>query len=684
MFISRKSSKLFLFVSLLAFVFALIMPCSATFAAPGDKVFNVIEFTDFHGMLEDTDGNPVAAVMAKNIKDIVNSNPERTLIVSGGDNYQGTILSNMLQGAPVMEAFNNIGVAVSALGNHEFDWGLDTVTRPGIANYPIICSNLYYKDTNKLVFDPYEIFERDGVKFAVVGAITEELPSVVLADYVKDYTVGSIVENVRKAAQDARSKGAQIVIALIHEGDNYDGKTGPVFDIANQLGGAGGVVDAVLGGHTHNLVNTTAANGTPVAIAGYHGKGFINMKITRHADGTLVFDTSYIANNTAGTVFPYGYEATSPILDQTVNDIVNNAKIQVGSVANQKLGETDTGLTIAQADFPWGESLAGNWVCDVIKAKANADFVFTNNGALRIDIPKGDITLGTLYTFYPFDNTIYTLDMTGAQIKTLLEQAVGDGGKGIQVAGLTFTYQPDEPSGSRIVSINKTDGSSVNMTDTSKTYKVATNDFLATGGDGFAIFKTVTSTNTNIPVRETLAENIRQAGQITSQLQGRISNAKNANPDQLVTRAEFVSILATALELSEDEAAINFSDVFTGQAFAGKVGAAVKAGLVYGYEDGTFRPDNPVSREEMTVMTIRAMQAVNIHVEVSDVNTAIAKFNDGNKISEWAKTPVAAAVEAGIITGKESGDFAPYAYVTQAESTAILLRTQNYIKSMFN
>lgn len=274
--------------------------------------------------------------------------------------------------------------------------------------------------------------------------------------------------------------------------------------------------------------------------------------------------------------------------------------------------------------------------------------------------------------------------MTGAQIKTLLEQAVGDGGKGIQVAGLTFTYQPGEPSGSRIVSINKTDGSSVNMTDTSKTYKVATNDFLATGGDGFAIFKTVTPTNTNVPVRETLAGNIRQAGQITSQLQGRINNAQDANLAQLVTRAEFVRTLAHALELSEDEAAINLSDVFPGQSFSGAVGAAVKAGLVKGYEDNTFRPDNPVSREEMTVMTIRAIQAVNINVEVSDVNTAIAKFNDGNEISGWAKTPIAAAVEAGIITGKQSGDFAPFTYATQAEATAILLRTQNYIKSIFN
>lgn len=124
------------------------------------------------------------------------------------------------------------------------------------------------------MFDPYEIFEKDGVKIAVVGAVTEELPSIVLADHIKDYDVGSIVVNAGQAAQDARAKGAQIVIALIHDGDNHDNATGPVFDVADQLGGAGGVVDAVLGGHTHGLVNTAAANGTPVAIAGSYGQGF--------------------------------------------------------------------------------------------------------------------------------------------------------------------------------------------------------------------------------------------------------------------------------------------------------------------------------------------------------------------------------------------------------------------------
>lgn len=171
------------------------------------------------------------------------------------------------------------------------------------------------------MFDPYEIFVKDGIKIAVAGAVTEDLPDLVSADHIKEYDVGSIVDNVKQAAQDARAKGAQIVIALIHAWDNHDSKTGPVFDVANQLGGAGGVVDAVLGGHTHDKVVAAAANGAPVAIAGCYGNGFIDMKITRHVDGTLAFNTSYLADDTASTVFPYGYKASSPVVDQAVSDI---------------------------------------------------------------------------------------------------------------------------------------------------------------------------------------------------------------------------------------------------------------------------------------------------------------------------------------------------------------------------
>lgn len=125
-------------IIVLTLVFILALPGITGLAAPGDKVFDIIEITDFHGTLEDTDGHPVAAVLAKNINEIKQANPDRTLILSGGDNYQGSAVSNLLKGVPVMYVFNSMGVAASALGNHEFDWGLDTVIKTDIPKYPEI------------------------------------------------------------------------------------------------------------------------------------------------------------------------------------------------------------------------------------------------------------------------------------------------------------------------------------------------------------------------------------------------------------------------------------------------------------------------------------------------------------------------------------------------------------------
>ncbi|HOV79585.1 MAG TPA: S-layer homology domain-containing protein, partial [Bacillota bacterium] len=237
-------------------------------------------------------------------------------------------------------------------------------------------------------------------------------------------------------------------------------------------------------------------------------------------------------------------------------------------------------------------------------------------------------------------------------------------------------YNPGAPSGSRIESISKSDGTPVDMTDTARTYRIAVNDYLAAGGDGFSVCKTVKFSDTHILLRDALAENIRQTGHITAKIEGRIKNVQNAG---YITRAEFAGLLTRALDLAGDESAAGFSDVFPGQQFADVVGAAAKAGLVCGYEDGSFRPGYPVSREEMTVMAVRAVRAAGFTAEASNVNAAIARFYDQDEISGWARIPVAAAVEAGIVCGRESDYFDPSGHVTRAEAAAVLERALGYI-----
>lgn len=561
------SLRLLLAAWLIISSFGLIQtPTAVADSVKGDKTFDIIEITDLHGNIGDASNSQIAAVMAANFNKIRKTNPNRTLVLSGGDNYQGTAVSNLQNGKPVMNVFNALGMAASTLGNHEFDWGLQKIASidgsSAAAHYPILCANLFRKgDTNRPVFDPYKIFALDGVNVAVIGGITETAPGIILAANISGYEVQDNVICINKYAQQARKEGAQIVIALIHEGDDYNnGASGPIVDIAHKLKG----VDAVLGGHTHSIVQTTVVNGDgkgiPLAIANYNGKGYIDLKLTLHNDGSVSCSNAavaYVAEDTDGTSYPYGYKATSPVVDDSVRKVVADAIAEEAPILNEELGSARIDLTRAQGDSPFGESLAGNWDTDVIRAAASAQIAFQNNGGLRCDIAKGTVTMGTIYQFLPFDNVIITFDMTGSQLKTILEEAVSDSGMGIQVSGLKFTYDQDKPSNNRVVSIYLSDGTPIDMSDTSKTYRVAANDFLAGGTtgspkDGYSFAsQSSNAVNTHIVVRDILANAVKTAGSkgISAGIEKRIQNIKGSG-------ARSISILINNQELKTDVAPI--------------------------------------------------------------------------------------------------------------------------------
>ena len=495
-----------------ALIFTIAIPQGMFTAKAADaKTFDIIEITDFHGTLLSSDAAPlpVGAVLAKNIKDIEAKNPD-TIVVGGGDLYQGSPLSNVLRGVPVRDTMNSIGMEVTALGNHEFDWGLDTIINTTMkgANYSIVCANLYNKNTGKRVFNPYKIITKDGVKIAFIGAITLETPTIVTPAYVADYKFTDAAEEINSVAKQIKDeKLADVIIAVIHAG-SMDGKTGEAFDIANKLVG----VDAVLGGHTHTKVYASAANGIPVYVGNCNGKGFIDAKMTVSADGKVSFPapsaSDYVAlDNTNAN----GYKAANPVVDPDVKKIVDAANAELGPKFSVVIGETSKDLTRTQNGTPSGESQLGNWVSDVIKAKANADVGVGNNGGIRIDVPKGNITVGEVFSLMPFDNEINYVTMTKQQLKAVLEQAVMDGGKGIQVSGIKFTYDMSRPSGDRVTSIVRENGKVI--TDTEK-LKVAGPDFVLTGGDGFTAFTDAavkpTLANTHVLVRDALIENVNK------------------------------------------------------------------------------------------------------------------------------------------------------------------------------
>jgi len=459
----------------------------ATQAASTDaKTFDLVEITDFHGALtsSSTPPAPVAGVLAKDIRDVETANPTGTLVIGGGDLYQGTPVSNVLRGLPVQQAMSSIGMEVTALGNHEFDWGLKAITDTTMvgSKYAIVCANVYDKTTGKRVFEPYKIIEKNGVKIAIIGGITTQTPCIETPVNVANYRFTDNTTEINALVPEVRAKGATVVLAVIHEGSDPSDKSnasGPIFDIAGKLVG----VDAVFGGHSHTIVAAKASNGIPVYIAKNAGKGYIDAKMTVGTDGKPSFicdASSYIAIDTDK---PNGYKAATPSQDADVKTIVDAAAKQIGPKFDEVLGNTASDLKLNHT-APY-ESPLGDWAAEVTRSTEKADVGLVNAGGVRIDIPTGNITVGTVFTFMPFDDFLCTADMTKAQLKTILEQDLKDDGTGLEISGITVKYNPKSPSMNRVIDITRADGTPIS--DTEK-LKVATIDFLATGGDGYKGF----------------------------------------------------------------------------------------------------------------------------------------------------------------------------------------------------
>jgi 2',3'-cyclic-nucleotide 2'-phosphodiesterase (5'-nucleotidase family) len=628
--------------------------CAVTVIEALNKTFDLIEVTDFHGQLmNSSDTLHIGAALAKVIKDIKNSNPDRTLIMGGGDLYQGTPVSNVLRGVPVKDTFTNIGMEVTALGNHEFDWGLDVIKNETMVNasYEIVCANLFNKGTIQTVFNPYNVITKDGVRIAIIGAITNETPTIVLPANVANFEFKDAATEINTATKKIRDNNeADVVLAVIH-----DGGTG-LPQIVSQLQG----VDAVFGGHSHttldSLVKDADGKDIPTLIANSTGKGFVDLKMT------IDLITKSISFSPKGSNYK-GLTVTSTTpLDSEVKAIVDKAYADLGPIFIEKIGTTAVTLTKDQLQQPYGSSQLGNWMSDVIKNYGNADVGMQNNGGIRLSpIPAGDITVGTIFKLMPFDNTVCTVNMTGAQLKTLLEQAVQNGtnssgkydgnqnGKGIQISGVKFEYDLSKPSyvepgtldvsgnsvpaalGQRITKLTKEDGTVIKDTDV---LKVAAPDFLATGGDTFTIFLDTTISKTFVnslyTVRDALLDDVRAKNTIPNATASRIINVAGSGSATEMTIAQARAAATGNVILTGVVSTISGKNVFIQDATAGicvfnSVGASYKKG-------DKVKVTGPLSLYySLLEVTPRAVADVEV---LSSNNTVSPKIVTANQINE--------------------------------------------------
>lgn len=471
------------------------------------KRIDFLSVNDFHGKLK-AGYEAGAAKLAAFVNHYKSQNPEGSIFLSGGDDYQGTPISGLNNGKPVVEVYNYLELTAQAVGNHEFDWGVETLKEiKNEADHSFLAANLYNKNTGKQVewAEPYMMKNVNGLEVGIIGISTPETRTSTMPSNIADLEFRDPAPVINDLAKKLRNKGADMVIVVSHMPGTADYDTGELkgelIDTARLT-----KVTGIIGGHSHHTV-TGIINGTPVVEAYKHGRELGNLRYFVRNSNEKIYKARPMSHPVRSSNM-----AIKP--DETVQAIVDKYQKELEPIMSEVLIEIDKPLERSYDRI----SNIGNLITDSMVKSSEADIAFQNPGGIRIDLPAGKLTVGDWYEVLPFGNTIVTGEMTGAQIIEVLEQSFTLDKGMMQMAGLEVKYDSSKPEYDRVVEVRLANGEKLQK---DKTYLVATNNFLAEGGDKYSTFKEVEFTNTYKKVRSAVMEYLRKQDTISPNSGGR-------------------------------------------------------------------------------------------------------------------------------------------------------------------
>jgi 5'-nucleotidase len=501
-----------------------LAPCQAS-AQSAPVELRILAINDFHGYLQPPQGGiriadpgdkakkiMVAAGGAEHMATAVKQLREgarNNIFVAAGDLIGASpFLSAMFHDEPTIESLDMMGLAVAAVGNHEFDEGKDELLRmqkggchpvdgcqgphPFLgAKFRYLAASTFDKTAGKTVLPAYEIRPFDGIPVAFIGLTLKGTPNLVSPEGVADLEFRDEADTVNALVPELRARGAEAIVVLIHEGgipagdyNECPGISGPIVDIVKKFDRA---VDVVVSGHTHQayvceidgrLVTSADKYGTVVTAIDLKLDPVTRDVISARADNVIVRSNGF-ARDPQQTALLESYDRlAAPI-----------ASRPAGSVTE----------TLSRTPNAAGESVLGDIVADAqlfatsAETKGSAVIAFTNPGGVRSDVTKKDegrVSYGDVFASQPFRNQLFTLTLTGAAIKDALEQQWLDPKRPriLQVSkGFSYAWDGSRPVGDRVLA----DRMSLNgqRIDPAQNYRVTVNNYLAVGGDGFVAFK---------------------------------------------------------------------------------------------------------------------------------------------------------------------------------------------------
>ena len=447
--------------------------------ARDSTLLRVLTITDLHGQLEPrvwdwSQGRPVGGVAAMKpwLDSLARACGCTSVRLDAGDEMQGTALSNVTFGRTTVAALNALGFDAAAIGNHEFDWSIDTLRqRMREAKYAFLSANITTSGGTARPdwVTPWTLISKYGTRIAVIGLTTTETPTATAPRNVQGLAFGNGAEAIKRYLPEARAQ-ADFVIVVAHAGATCDSGMGSachgeILDVARQLDS--GSVDLIVAGHSHQRVNTVV-NGIPIVEAQSSGRSIGVVDFVRTGGRRQV-----------------RIELVTPYADQVRPDVALTEALGRQQQAVRNITER----TVARLKLPLkreGEEYAlGRLIADAQRSAGRADAAIMNNGGIRADLPAGPITWGMVYQVQPFQNRLQRLTVKGSALQEALEQCVSgnpDRVPDCHIAGVEVWYDARKPAGKRIERVRFDNRQNLEK---DRTYTLVVSDFMATGGSGF-------------------------------------------------------------------------------------------------------------------------------------------------------------------------------------------------------
>ncbi|OCJ37967.1 5'-nucleotidase C-terminal domain-containing protein [Agrobacterium tumefaciens] len=479
-------------------------------AALADYELNILHINDFHSRIESINkfdstcsaeeegknecfGGAARLLTAINqTRDALKAQGKNVLLLNAGDNFQGSLFYTTYKGTVEAEVLNAMKFDAMTVGNHEFDDSED-----GLAGFldkvqfPVVTANVVASAASKIGdrVKPSIVLEVGGQKIGIVGAVANDTAE--LATPGPNITIAEDVAKISEQVQKLKGEGVNKIIALTHVG--YPRDLEFIAKIPD--------VDVVVGGHSHTLLSNTdqKAEGpyptlvdnpggykVPVVQAGQYSKYLGDLRV--------VFDDSGVVKESKG----------DPILidssfkpDEATLKRIDELKAPIEALKSKVVGTSEGPIEGDRKVCRVKECSMGNLVADATLARVKDQGVtiaFANSGGLRSSIDSGDVSMGEVLTVLPFQNTVATFQLKGEDIRAALENGVSqidDGaGRFMQVSGMKYSFDRSKPASNRVTAVEVKEGDAFVPLDPAKTYTVAANNYVRTGGDGFKVFAT--------------------------------------------------------------------------------------------------------------------------------------------------------------------------------------------------